>query len=404
MARRSKRRQRGTGQVFQKAPGSWAIRWWEGRKCRFKGGFTDRVTAERALDRIRGEIAQNRAGLPPDPKGFPALSELADAWLERRDSTHRCADDDRGRWDNHLAPHFAHLKPSEVDTAKIRAFIEKKRKEGLSPATVRLCVMLLSSLFGDLCERSAETGATANPVRALPKSARALIRPDHDPRTTPFVEKLADVRRIYLALEEPVSVAYAVGALAGLRTGEILALKWEHVDLANRRVHVRESVGGPLKDKDSRVVPVLDALHPILTQWKLRTGGSGLVVPPMRSDGERCDQHTVGKYLRAALKELKLPRITWYQATRHTFASQWVMSGGSIEKLREMLGHCSVLVTERYAHLRPDSFSDRDRGTIAVDLRPGGEVARAEPGTIEHPMSTGAGSERASAAGGRATT
>ena len=65
--------------------------------------------------------------------------------------------------------------------------------------------------------------------------------------------------RVYFELPEPLNVAYANGALAGLRTGEVFALKWEHVDLATRRIHVRESVAGPLRDKDSRVVPVLDA-------------------------------------------------------------------------------------------------------------------------------------------------
>jgi len=41
------------------------------------------------------------------------------------------------------------------------------------------------------------------------------MRPTHDPRTTPFVEKLDDLRRIYLHLLEPLNVAYAIGALAG---------------------------------------------------------------------------------------------------------------------------------------------------------------------------------------------
>jgi hypothetical protein len=63
--------------------------------------------------------------------------------------------------------------------------------------------------------------------------------------------------------------------------------------------------------------------------------------------------------------------LGWYEATRHTFASQWVMNGGSIEKLKEILGHYSVVVTERYAHLRPDLFSARDFGTIQVDLSGG---------------------------------
>jgi integrase len=66
--------------------------------------------------------------------------------------------------------------------------------------------------------------------------------------------------------------------------------------------------------------------------------------------------------LRPVLKALGLarPGLGWYEATRHTFASQWVLAGGSIEKLKEILGHYSVVMTERYAHLKPDLFSPKD--------------------------------------------
>ena len=53
--------------------------------------------------------------------------------------------------------------------------------------------------------------------------------------------------------------------------------------------------------------------------------------------------------------------LTWYQCTRHTFASQWVMANGSIEKLAAEFGHSSTEVTRRYAHLRPDHFREADR-------------------------------------------
>ena len=247
-----------------------------------------------------------------------------------------------------------------------------------------ILVALLSALYTDLVERGL---ALVNPCRGLPRSTMRLMKPTHDPRTTPFVEKLDDVRRIYLDLPEPLSVAYAIGALAGLRTGEVFALKWEHVDLAARRIHVRESVKGPLKDKDSRVVPILDGLLPALQGWKLKTGGEGRVIPPLRRDGEKVDKHTPGECLRATLVKLKLASegLGWYEATRHTFASQWVLSGGSIEKLKEMLGHYSVVVTERYAHLRPDLFPESDLGTIALDLRPGGEVV--DLSADDHPAS-----------------
>jgi len=212
-----------------------------------------------------------------------------------------------------------------------------------------------------------------------------LIRPTHDPKKTPFIERLDDVRRIFLALPEPLNVAYAIGALAGLRTGEVFALRWTHVDLAARRIHVRESVNGPLKDGDSRIVPVLDALLPILTEWKLKSGGAGRVIPPMRCDGKKIDKATPGNYLRAALEQLELtqPGLGWYEATRHTFPSQWVLSGNSIEKLSAILGHYSVVMT-RYAHLRPVLFTQADLATIAVDLRKSG----AKVGELGHRMAT----------------
>jgi integrase len=46
------------------------------------------------------------------------------------------------------------------------------------------------------------------------------------------------VRCIFLALEEPLSIAYAIGALGGLRTGEVFALRWASVDLGGRRILV----------------------------------------------------------------------------------------------------------------------------------------------------------------------
>ncbi len=389
MARAKKRRQWGSGEVHQIATG-WQIRWRENGRRR-SAAYATRDDAERVLAKIRGDIAQGRTGLPPDPSGLPALSELVTGEkgiLERRKLTHRSADCDQSRWRKHLAPYFGHLKPTAVDAARIRAFVEVKLAEKLNPATIRLHVRLLSAIFVDLAERGL---APSNPARGLPESIRRMIRSTHDPKTTPFIEKIEDVRRIYLALPEPLNVAYAIGALAGLRTGEVFALRWSNVDLAAvpPRIHVRESVNGPLKDKDSRVVPVLDALLPTLKAWKLKTGGAGRVIPSMRRGGEKIDEgETPGRHLRTALEKLKLarPGLGWYEATRHTFASQWVLAGNSIEKLSVILGHWSVTQTEVYAHLRPDLFSKNDLATIAVDLRPGS----ADPAAIGHQTATAA--------------
>lgn len=387
MARRRRKRSYGSGQVVApRVPGgTWGIRWRDGARRRFRGGFTSEDMAQRVLAGLAGDAATGRAGLAPDPRHVPTLAVLAGPWLDARDRTHRAAACDRGRWRKHLAPHFGHLRPGEVTAASIRTFAQTKLAEGQSAGTVRILVALLSVLYTDLVEQGI---AATNPARGLPRATRRLLKPTHDPRTTPFIEKITDVRRIFLDLPEPLSVAYAIGALAGLRTGEVFGLKWEHVDLSTRRIHVRESVAGPLKDKDSRMVPILDALLPVLSGWKLRTGGEGRVIPPLRRDGGKIDKHTPGKYLGKTLERLGLarPGLGWYEATRHTFASQWVLGGGSIEKLKEILGHYSVVVTERYTHLRTDLFSPKDHATISVDLGPG----KAVPGRIGQTLGSGA--------------
>ena len=365
MPRKPRRRPHGNGSVYQRGAGGWRIRWREGRRRRYAHGYPDRETAEKVLHKILADLAAGRVGIAPDPTDVPTLGELAKDWLERREKTHRSADDDAGRWRLHLKPQIGHLRPDEVDQAILRNVIESKLAAGLSSSTARLIMRLASTFYTDLVERGL---AKQNPVRMLSRATRRLIRPAHDPRTTPFLSRVGDIRRVFLALHEPLNIAFAIGALGGLRTGEVLALRWAHVDLARRRIHVRESTGGPLKDDESRLAPILDSLHPILEQWHLRTGGAGLVVPTLRAGSKHLGEHTLGRNLTDVLDKLKLPALTWYQATRHTMASQWVMAGGSVEELREILGHSSVLVTERYAHLSSEHFGPKHLARIAVDL------------------------------------
>lgn len=391
MARQKKRRQWGSGEI-NRTPTGWQIRWREGNVRRKQSGYATRDDAERVLATVMGNLARGKTGLPPDPRKLPTLGEEWPGFLERRKLAVRSADCDEYRWNGHMEDYFGHLKPTAVDTACIRRFVELELAEGANPATIRIYVSLLSSLFVDLVERGI---VTANPAKGLPKSLRRMMRPTHDPRTTPFVEKLEDVRRIYLALPEPLNVAYAIGAFGGLRTGEVFALRWANVDLAQRRIHVRESVKGPTKDDDTRVVPILDALLPILKAWKLKAGTADRVIPPMRCDGEKIDKGTPGPYLRPVLEQLGLHAVAkyrdaWYAATRHTFASQWVLAGNSIEKLSVILGHWSVTQTEDYAHLRPELFSADDLSTIAIDVSPGSAAVKAIGPEMAPPRSSSA--------------
>src|SRR5499427_1732097 len=88
---------------------------------------------------------------------------------------------------------------------------------------------------------------------------------------------------------------------------------------------------------------------------------------------------TLHRHSAKALAACGLSALTWYQATRHTFASQWVLAGGSIEKLKEIMGHSSVIVTERYAHLKPELFRAADFELLNVDVGCEVQVVQLKP-------------------------
>ncbi|MBN2574937.1 MAG: site-specific integrase [Deltaproteobacteria bacterium] len=383
---RRKRRRRGFGQgTIRKRGLSWSIAWRENGRRRFATA-PDETTAKRMLAKILSDAALGTVGLKPDTKNAPTLGELAKPWLKRREKTHRAWRDDACRWRVHLGPAFDTLKPHEVDAAAIRRFVEGKLAGGLAASTVGHCVRLLSTFFCDVVEQG---HATSNPIASLPRSTRRLYRSTHDPRTTPFLERLEDVRRVFLALPDPVNVSFAVGAFAGLRTGEVLGLAWQDIDLEGRRIHVRQQIQdgkvGPLKDSESRVVPLQAALAPILAAYRLATGGEGFLFKPAHGNGggrpdlgsapQFMRPQTLHGHLAKALAACGLPSLTWYESTRHTFASQFVLGGGSLEVLRQVMGHSSVTTTERYSHLKPDLFRESAFEVMKVDLsQPAGAV------------------------------
>jgi integrase len=219
MPRKPRRRTWGTGSMSERS-GRWWIRWRENGRQMAKS-YATKELAEKVLAKITRDVAAGDAGLRRDYSETPTLAKLAEPWLERRLKTHRSGPDYGSRWKKHLAPVFGRLKPHEVNPARIRRFIEAKLAANLSPTTVGHLVRHLSTFFADIIEQG---HAPSNPVASLPRSTRRLYRSIYDTRSTPFLEQTTDIRRVFLALPEPYRVAFAVGALAGLRVGETLGL------------------------------------------------------------------------------------------------------------------------------------------------------------------------------------
>lgn len=325
----------------------------------------ERVEAKEQAQREREDRRTNWQRLQVHPTAAHEqscrLRVIARRWFASRDATHKANGNERSRWTGHLAPFFGDLEPAEVDVAKIRAFVEDRLATGLNSTTVGHLVATFSSLFSDLVD---EGVVARNPVKSVPRAVKRLYRKSHDPRTTPFLETMEDIRRLRASLTEPMRTLFTVAVMSGLRPGELVALDWGDFRSDLRLLHVqrryRDGKVDVPKSGKGRTLAVAPELSEILRQQRL-TDSAGLVFKPFgRSSHLNLQLWRLRNEWRAGLKRAGLPYIKFYHATRHTFASQWVMAGHSIEKLSKILGHSSIVVTEVYAHLKPESFNVPD--------------------------------------------
>jgi integrase len=158
----------------------------------------------------------------------------------------------------------------------------------------------------------------------------------------------------------------------------LAALEWSDVDLDRRLITVQRSFDGPTKSDRVRYVPILDPLLPVLREWRLRHPGHLLftnITGGRLSPSGRIFQEVLHRVLDAAgfgnvQRGGKERPYVRFHDLRHTFASHWVTRRGDLFKLQKILGHQSVQMTMRYAHLAPDAFREdygRFGDAVAVD-------------------------------------
>jgi integrase len=137
----------------------------------------------------------------------------------------------------------------------------------------------------------------------------------------------------------------------GTRRGEQRAIRWADVDFGRGRVFIRRSAPGALmtvkapKSNRHRWVDLTPDLAAALKA--IRHRGELIFC---NEDGSMLNPGQFHEVLWAAQKSADLRRITWHEL-RHSYASILVSGGAPLALIRGLLGHSSVKMTERYAHL-----------------------------------------------------
>jgi integrase len=133
----------------------------------------------------------------------------------------------------------------------------------------------------------------------------------------------------------------------GLRRNEALSLRWDQVHLgSNPRVTVTASYA---KSNKTRRVPLNSEALAVLKKWKKQGSGTGWVFANMVTG------HRIQKLRRSWPNLLVKADIQGFRFhdLRHDFASRLVMAGVDLPMIRDLLGHASITMTEKYSHVAP---------------------------------------------------
>ncbi len=182
----------------------------------------------------------------------------------------------------------------------------------------------------------------------LPSGAFARL-----PRERGRVDDLAPEgwRALRDALEDDLRPVFQTLLDSGSRLNEVLSLTWGDVDLPGRKItFTMRKVGGRLKSR--RISSALAAV--------LEAPPRGIGAAPVftRADGSPWPDHEVKRrYYRAARRAGT--RSTWtMHSVRHASASWLAIDGVPLRTISELLGHSSVAMTFRYAHLSPADLQE----------------------------------------------
>jgi len=328
MARRRDVKVRG---VFERPRGSgifWIRYWVNGRECREKVG-----TKSDAIARYQQRKTEAREGRLPSSQRQVPFDTFVREYLESERSRVRSfvtmARHGR-RWIERFgARPLRSILPLDVEKWAAR------RGTDLSPASVNRELSFLRRVFNvaianDLVER--------NPV----KGVKFLREPSGRVR---FLTEYEEARlRAEVSEEDWRLIDFAINT--GLRQGEQFGLRWSNVDMANRVLTIPRSKHG-----GARHIQLNETAMAILRSLPSRFH-SEWVFPSQTGRSPLNVSNVLHRIFMPAVRRAGIEDFRWHDL-RHTFASRLAMAGADLRTIQELMGHKTLAMTLRYAHLSP---------------------------------------------------
>ena len=352
----------------------------EGGRCNCKAGWEASVYSRRDGKKIRKRFpreaearswrAEAKRALDQGTLRAPAgtmLREAAEGWLkgaEAGEVTNRSGGPYkpstlrgyRRDLDDYLLPELGDRKLNAITATDLQGLVDGWQREGKPGSTIRNRIMPLRAIYRRMRSRG---GLTVNPTRDLELPA---ARPEEVQVIT-----ATDAAELIDALPVEDRPIWATALYAGLRYGELRALRWDDVDFSAGTIHVRKSwdpaAGSvePKTRKSRRATPMPGLLRDVLLEHRQRQG------TPVKDDlvfgqGGGVPFSSATLYRRADTAWTKAGltgRLRLHQA-RHSYASYLIAAGANPKAISTFMGgHASINVTfDLYGHLMPGTVAE----------------------------------------------
>ncbi len=360
----SKKRGNGEGSITRRKDGRWMARYMvytaKGPKRRHVYG----KTRKEAADKLAKVLSDRIEGIDYDDENM-TVGEYLDRWLKGsvqgsvRQSTY---DRDVNLVDNHLKPALGRIKLKKLSAAHVQHFYRDRLDSGLSASTVhKMHAILHKALARAVAWHMVPRNVTdaVEPPRPAPKEMRPLSP--------------AEARRFLDAARgERFEALYVLAITTGMRQGELLALRWQDVDLKNGTLSVRRTltrdggrviIGEPKTKKSRRSISLtpraVEALGAHLERQLReieilgdRYEDRGLLFAT-DTGGPVNPSNLRRRSFAPLLKKAKLPHVRFHDL-RHTCATLLLSKGTHPKFVQELLGHATVAITlDTYSHAVP---------------------------------------------------